>query len=326
MGFKTKIDYSNTRQLQQNQNSISILPGKTQFGMEYADRLLGPDLLSITEIGQLIDIYSSFSGNTINSIFTFGTPILNPFNDVIGPIDVMMVGETVDYEELFTGVNPYILNGVTLFNNYSGVTFDLTIETFVDLGGGNYSGTAFTSLIEMLDAPSLDYQGDNVMLETRGVTKLDDLITSSGVTFNNLESLPTTTIIYGKNPINGKVVETLMPSGGGGGVPAIKTIKTIVDSTYTFLPEDANYWLESDPNTESGQTFIINPSVFPVGTLIEGSHSGGGTLTFGTVLLETELKVRVGSGPIISRGNSWFKLKIMSSTQVLLFGDLEVVF
>lgn len=326
MGFKTKIDYSNTRQLQQNQNSISILPGKTQFGMEYADRLLGPDLLSITEIGQLVDIYSSFSGNTFSSIFTFGSPILNPFNDVVGPINVTMVGETVDYEELFTGVNPYILNGVILFGNYSGVTFDLTIETFVDLGGGNYSGTAFTSLIELFDAPSLDYQGDNVMLETRGVTKLDDLITSSGVTFNNLESLPTTTIIYGKNPINGKVVETLMPSGGGGGVPAIKTVKTIYNENYTLLPEDVNYWIETDPNTEFSQTFIIDTSVFPEGTLIEGSNSGYGVLIFEPVSESVEIKTTSGFSTSISKSNAWFKLKIMSSTKILLFGDLDTVF
>lgn len=212
MGFRTKIDYSYGRQIKQNQNSFTILPGQTQFGDEYPNRLLGPDLLSINTQIEISNIISTFSGNTTSINFTFGSPYMTFTESLLPPYSGSTTGITQTIESVFVGYNPVTLHGNTYYQNYSGVTYDITVTEFIDLGGGNYSGTTFTENLEILSAPSLDYVGDNVMHVVRGISQIDFLETYSGVTFYNLDVATSVDYIYGKDPSTGSVVE--IPASG----------------------------------------------------------------------------------------------------------------
>lgn len=318
MAFITKIDYSRGRQIKQDQNSTTILPGKTQFGMEYEDRLLGPDLSSITTDLEISNIVSTFSGNTTNIIFSWGSPYMEFVNDFIEPYDINNSGETRIIEEIFTGYNPYVYNSFTYYRHYSGVTFDLTISEIIDLGGGKYSGTTFTENLEILDAPSLDYVGDGTMLEVRGVSKLDSLETYSAVTFNNLNISETATVLYGKDPITSKLVEVPVSS-----VSTDKPVKFISGSTYNLTADDVNYWLEVDSTEIGGITIYIDAGLFvDIYPLIQGNHLGSGKIFFepvGSTLLTCnvhKLLATIYEGAV-------FNIKIMSEFRAHIFGEIE---
>lgn len=317
MAFITKIDYSRGRQIKQDQNSTTILPGKTQFGMEYEDRLLGPDLSSIITDLEISNIVSTFSGNTTNIVFSWGTPYMEFVNDFIEPYDINNSGETRIYEEVFTGYNPIDVYGNTFYQNYSGVTFDLTISEIIDLGGGSYSGTTFTENLQILQASSLDYTQDGTMLEVRGNTKLDYLETYSAVTFNNLPILENITTLYGKNPINNQLVEVKTTN-----ISNDKPVKYISGSTYNLTLEDMGYWLEIDTEP-SGCDFYIDASIFDgIFPLIQGNHLGTGKIFFLPIGLteltcnEHKLLGTIDDGAV-------FNIKIMSSSRAHIFGEIE---
>lgn len=315
MAFRTKIDYSKGRQIKQDQNSTTILPGKTQFGMEYADRLLGPDLLSITTDIEISNIVSTFSGNTTNIIFSWGSPYMEFVNDFIEPYDINNSGETRIIEEIFTGYDPYVYNSFTYYRHYSGVTFDLTISEIIDLGGGNYSGTTFTENLEILDAPSLDYVGDGTMLEVRGNTKLDSLETYSAVTFNNTSISDEFNYLYGKNKITGELIQINKKIFSND-----KPVKIISGSTYKLVSDDANYWLEIDATGPGGIYIYIDAQLFK-SPLIQGNQFGGGKIFF-VPLGDTTLTCKSDKSLATISEGAVFNIKIMSNFRAHIFGDL----
>lgn len=316
MAFITKIDYSRGRQIKQDQNSTTILPGKTQFGLEYEDRLMGPDLLSVKTGLEINNIISTFSGNTTNIIFSWGSPYMEFVNDFIEPYNVNNSGETRIIEEVFTGYNPLTYNGFTYYDNYSGVTFDLTVSELIDLGGGNYSGTTITENLQILDAPSLDYVGDGTMLEVRGNTKLDSLETYSAVTFNNTSISDEFDYLYGKNKITGELIQIDKEIFSNN-----KPVKFISGSTYNLVSDDANYWLEIDATGPGGIYIYIDAQLFK-SPLIQGNQFGGGKIYFAP-LGGTTLTCKSDKALATIYEGAVFNIKIMSSFRAHIFGDLE---
>lgn len=318
MAFITKIDYSRGRQIKQDQNSTTILPGKTQFGMEYEDRLLGPDLLSVKTELEINNIISTFSGNTTNIVFSWGSPYMEFVNDFIEPYNVNNSGETRIIEEVFTGYDPLIYNVFTYYQKYSGVTFDLTVSEIIDLGGGNYSGTTFTENLEILEAPSLDYVGDGTMLEVRGNTKLDSLETYSAVTFNNLSEESFVEVLYGKNPLTNQLVETPLTS-----VSNNKPVKFITGTTYNLILEDMNYWLEFDSTGPGGIEVYIDAAIFnDKFPLIQGNQYGEGKIYF-YASMGTTLTINTHKLFSTTDEGAVFNIKIMSSSRAHIFGELK---
>jgi hypothetical protein len=64
-----------------------------------------------------------------------------------------------------------VIDGNTVITSYSGVSYDVNIQTMVSLGGGSYSGTIFTSLLETQTTGSLGYLGRTIWVDVPGIIR-----------------------------------------------------------------------------------------------------------------------------------------------------------
>ena len=71
MGFRTKLDYSDNRQLKQRERTSTILSGTTVFGMPFSALTSGVDLNTTGTTNTYGLVSSSFSGNSTTTIFTW---------------------------------------------------------------------------------------------------------------------------------------------------------------------------------------------------------------------------------------------------------------
>ena len=62
-GFRTKLDYSNNRQIKQFEKTNTILSGGTVFGLPFNELTVGPNLDYSGVTNSYIYATSSFSGN-----------------------------------------------------------------------------------------------------------------------------------------------------------------------------------------------------------------------------------------------------------------------
>ena len=72
MSFRTKLDYSDNRQIKQRERTSTVLSGTTVFGVPFSGLTTGIDYSTtgITE-SNLNLVYGSFSGNTTATTFTW---------------------------------------------------------------------------------------------------------------------------------------------------------------------------------------------------------------------------------------------------------------
>ncbi len=82
MEFRTKLDYSDNRQIKQRERSETTLSGTTIFGMPFSGLTSGPDLATTAQTSQYFGVTSTYSGNSATTIFT-NEEIIFGFNDGI---------------------------------------------------------------------------------------------------------------------------------------------------------------------------------------------------------------------------------------------------
>ena len=70
-GFRTKLDYSNNRQIKQFEKTNTILSGGTVFGLPFNELTVGPNLDYSGVTNSYIYATSSFSGNNTTTIFNW---------------------------------------------------------------------------------------------------------------------------------------------------------------------------------------------------------------------------------------------------------------
>ena len=63
MGFKTKLDYSDNRQIRQTEKTSTTLSGATVFGIPFSGLTTGPDLSATGDTSEFSLVISTFSGN-----------------------------------------------------------------------------------------------------------------------------------------------------------------------------------------------------------------------------------------------------------------------
>lgn len=179
MSFKTKTDLSNNRQVKKRQNSVLELPGVTNFGNDQGDLITGADLDTVRVlIPSTQNVTSSFTGNTNTGIYTysFGIDDMADGEHLIQHFTLSsQEGEQQMIGPVWIGLDPIMNNGVQVYTRYTAVQFDLTLAEIVDLGNGNVSGST-RSTYEKLEADPLDYDGDFVWVNVRGITRTKGLI------------------------------------------------------------------------------------------------------------------------------------------------------
>ena len=174
--FVTKIDYSDNRQIKQNENTYTELSGATEFGVTYSALTSGPDLSTsgITEILTCIEFV--FSGNENEIIFAFDDDTLDIAAHTLSPITNVNSGDT-QLATLTFGPNEV----TTIDNNlvvlsYTGITYEVIPTEVTSGGNGTFTGSGNTDNIMIFSANSLDYNGRLIWVDVNGITRTEKLI------------------------------------------------------------------------------------------------------------------------------------------------------
>ncbi len=175
MAFRTKIDYSNNRQINQRTLTSTDLSGTTIFGVSYEDLPSGINLSTSGITQNDINVNSEFSGNTDEMIITFDNPILFNVTSYIEPITNINSGITQNVNGVFDIDETIVVDGVERVVSYSGVSFNLNVTSIVDLGGGNFSGTTVSN-VDVLSASTIDYLGSTIWVRSKGSLQVDNIL------------------------------------------------------------------------------------------------------------------------------------------------------
>jgi hypothetical protein len=179
MAFRTKLDFSNNRQVKQHIETTTVLSGATNFGVPFGDLPTGPNLLTSGETNNYTLVISTFSGNSAVTIYNWYDPSMALGESVLSAITPSNSATTQTIEPIFTSNTLTTIDGNTVALDYSGVSFDLTAIAMYDLGGGNYSGTVETNDVKFYSAGTLDFTGRTIWADVSGITRTDRLIVTN---------------------------------------------------------------------------------------------------------------------------------------------------
>lgn len=183
MPFRTKLDYSDNRQIKQHVETRTELSGATAFGVSFSALTTGVDLSSVGIIQTFSTVLSTFSGNSGTTNYTWFDSRMSlgePFLSALTP-SISAISQTVT---AFTASSLTIIDGNTVVLSYTGVSFGLDTIAMIDLGGGNYSGSIDTNIFTVISASSLDFTGRTIWVDVSGITKTQDLIITDNPVIN----------------------------------------------------------------------------------------------------------------------------------------------
>lgn len=187
MGFTTKLDFSSNRQVKQFPETSTALSGATIFGVPFSALTKGPDLTATAITGTFTGLISSFSGNATTSVYNWSNTKMQLGASNLVPITPSNTATTQN-TLAFTSNTTTTIDGNLVTLTYSGVSFDITPSYFINLGGGNYSGTVFTNTLLLLNAGTLDFTGRTIWADVSGITRTRYLEVNNDATFTNIGS------------------------------------------------------------------------------------------------------------------------------------------
>jgi hypothetical protein len=181
MPFRTKLDYSDNRQIKQNEKTNTILSGGTTFGLPFSALTSGPDLSSVQQISQYIGVISDFSGNSMSTEFDWSTPIdVSIIDSSITPIIPSNSGLTQSTNIVFGSSSSTLIDGNLVNLSYSGVEVDnLYVVSMIETTPGNYTGQV-SSDFYIFSADTLDFTGRTIWVDNTEILRTDRLIVGRG--------------------------------------------------------------------------------------------------------------------------------------------------
>ena len=196
MDFITKLDFSSNRQIKQYPETNTHLSGGTTFGLPFSSLISGPDL---TTSGETINYstyihnfgaISTFSGNSGTTVYTWFDSGMQMGNSVLSAITPSNSAITQNTGVIFSSATSTIIDGNHVNLSYTGVSFDITPMVMISLGGGNYSGSSYSSSIIFYSAGSLDYTGRTIWVDVSGITRTNTLL-ADNIQLSALNTAPT---------------------------------------------------------------------------------------------------------------------------------------
>lgn len=175
MEFRTKLDIT-TRQVKQYPETFAVFSGGTSFGVPFSALTTGPDLTATGVTSTINGVVSTFSGNSTTTNYTWYDSSMNlayPYLSALTPSNSAITQNT---GVIFTSNTTTVIDGNNVTLSYSGISFDLTAIAMISLGGGAYSGTVYTDVLEYYSAGTLDYTGRTIWVDVSGITRTDRMI------------------------------------------------------------------------------------------------------------------------------------------------------
>jgi hypothetical protein len=180
MAFRTRIDYSENRQILQRERTDSVLSGKTTFGMPFSALTSGPDPDLSAVTSTVINIISTFSGNTGTTVFSFGDPRMDVGANGLTVITPSNSGTTQSTGNQFESSLTTVIDGNVVNLEYTGASFNFNITGMTEVSPGAYTGSAISLDVDFLSAGTLDFTGRTIWVENVGITQTKDLIITDG--------------------------------------------------------------------------------------------------------------------------------------------------
>ena len=179
MAFTTKLDFSSNRQVKQHIETFTVLSGGTSFGVPFSSLPSGPNLLTSGITNDYTAIVSTFSGNNTTTNYNWYDTRMSIAEPYLSAITPSTSAITQEIDGVFAPNNFTYIDGNLVNLDYSGVSFDLFTLAMTDLGGGDYSGTVETTLLNILSASTLDFTGRTIWADVSGITRTDRLIVTN---------------------------------------------------------------------------------------------------------------------------------------------------
>ena len=179
MAFRTKLDYSDNRQLTQRERTSTILSGTTVFGVPFSALTSGPDLSYTAQTSQFFNVVSTYSGNSATTIFTWGIPNVSIVDPYISALTPSNSGVSQNIDAQFAPSSSTTIDGNLVNLTYSGVSAqNLYPITMVEVSPGNYSGSVFTDFF-VFTAETLDFTGRTIWIDNTEILRTKKLIVSN---------------------------------------------------------------------------------------------------------------------------------------------------
>lgn len=177
MPFITKLDFSSNRQVKQYEKLFTSLSGGTQFGIPYSSLTKGPDITTTAITQTYTNLVSTFSGNSATTVFSWYDSNMAIAENTLSAITPLNSATTQNTGVVFiANTTGTTVDGYTYAIDYSGVSFDIVGLAMIDLGGGAYSGSVHTNILEYYSAGTIDYSGRTIWVDVSGITRTEDLI------------------------------------------------------------------------------------------------------------------------------------------------------
>jgi hypothetical protein len=173
--FRTKIDLGDNRQGLQRVHTITDLSGTTIFGTDYSGLTAGVDLNTIGTTSTLVNVDTTFSGDSFQTIFTFPDARMVVASESLNVITNLNSGDTQNAVG-FEVTESTVIDGNTVNLLYSGASFDFTVTEIFEDNFVGWSGTANSDVVQFLSASTLDYQERLIWVDVKGITKTKQLV------------------------------------------------------------------------------------------------------------------------------------------------------
>tara|TARA_R110000782_G_scaffold244079_1_gene330831 strand:- start:14124 stop:16301 length:2178 start_codon:yes stop_codon:yes gene_type:complete len=174
MAFRTKLDFSDNRQVKQRIITQTVLSGGTAFGVPFSSLPTGIDLSTSAQTGSIGNFFTTFSGNSGTTIFNWVYPemaLAYSGLSAITPSNSATTQEVYGYSAL-TVVN---IDGNIIIPTYSGVSFDFSVDS-ISTFGTSYTGTLLTNELIFFSANTLAFTGRTIWADISGITRTNELI------------------------------------------------------------------------------------------------------------------------------------------------------
>lgn len=186
MQFRTRLDYSNNRQIKQRPETLTILSGATSFGLTFSGLTTGPDLNTSAITQTYSSVVSTFSGNNTTTNYTWYDSRMSLGEINLTALTPTYSSSTQQTGALFSVATTTVIDGNTVNLTYTGVSFDIIATSMNDLGGGAYSGTVLTNNLDILSANTLGFTSRTIWADVSGITRTERLIITKNPQVGNV--------------------------------------------------------------------------------------------------------------------------------------------
>lgn len=179
MTFRTRLDYSDNRQIKQREGTNTILSGTTVFGLPFSALTSGPDLSYTAQTSQFFGVVSTYSGNSATTVFTWGIPNVSIVDPHISALTPSNSGVSQNISAVFAPSSSAVIDGNLVNLTYSGVSAqNLYPITMIEVSPGNYSGSVSTDFF-IFSAETLDFTGRTIWVDNTEILRTKKLIVSN---------------------------------------------------------------------------------------------------------------------------------------------------